>query len=86
MVIDPHTAVGLEASSKYLSENPNDIVVTLATAHPSKFSKSVNSILGFDPNLPFGYKNIFNLKENYQVIDNSYNLVKNFILQNANNI
>ena len=56
MVIDPHTAVGLEASSKYLNEMPNDIVVTLATAHPSKFSKSVNSILGFDPNLPFGYK------------------------------
>ena len=31
MVIDPHTAVGLEASGKYLDEYPNDIVVTLAT-------------------------------------------------------
>ena len=86
MVIDPHTAVGLEASGKYLDEYPNDIVVTLATAHPSKFSQSVNSILGFDPNLPFGYKNILNLKENYQVINKSYNLVKNYILKNATNI
>ena len=83
MVIDPHTAVGLEASGKYLDEYPNDIVVTLATAHPSKFSQSVNSILGFDPNLPFGYKNILNLKENYKVINKSYNLVKNYILKNA---
>ena len=64
----------------------SDIVVTLATAHPSKFSQSVNSILGFDPNLPFGYKNILNLKENYQVINKSYNLVKNYILKNATNI
>ncbi len=86
MVIDPHTAVGLEASGKYLDEYPNDIVVTLATAHPSKFSKSVNSILGFDPNFPSGYKDILNLKENYQVIDKSYDLIKNFILKNANNI
>ena len=86
MVIDPHTAVGLEASSKYLDEYPNDIVITLATAHPSKFSKSVNSILGFDPNLPSGYKDILNLKENYKVIDKSYDLIKNFILKNANNI
>ncbi len=86
MVIDPHTAVGLEAAGRYLDEYPNDIVVTLATAHPSKFSKSVNSILGFDPNLPFGYKSILNLKENYQVLDKSYNLVKKFILKSATNI
>ena len=85
MVIDPHTAVGLEASGKYLDEYPNDIVITLATAHPSKFSESVNSILGFDPNLPAGYQNILNLAENYKVINNSYNLVKKFILKNKTN-
>ena len=86
MVIDPHTAVGLEASSKYLDKNPKHTVITLATAHPSKFSGSVNSILGFDPNLPSGYEDISKLKEKYEVIDNSYNLVKDFILKNATNI
>ncbi len=86
MVIDPHTAVGLEASIKYLNEMPNDIVVTLATAHPSKFSDSVNHILGFQPNLPNGYNNILNSEEKYEVINNSYNLVKEFILKNATNI
>ena len=86
MVIDPHTAVGLQASNEYLKEYPKDIVVTLSTAHPSKFSKSINSILGFQPDLPQGYKNIFNLEEKYKVIDNSYNLVKDFILKNATNI
>ena len=61
MVIDPHTAVGLEASGKYLDEYPNDIVVTLATAHPSKFSQSVNSILGLIQTYPLDTK-IFKLK------------------------
>ena len=81
IVIDPHTAVGLEASSKYLKEHQESVVVTLATAHPSKFSESVRQILGFDPELPSNFKNIFDLEEKYQVIDHSYSLVKNFILK-----
>ncbi len=80
-IIDPHTAVGLEASNKYLKEYREGIVVTLATAHPSKFSESVSSILGFEPKLPNGFKNILHLKEKYEVINNSYNSVKNYILK-----
>ena len=86
MVIDPHTAVGLHASDEYLEQHPKDIVVTLSTAHPFKFSNSVNSILGFQPDLPQGFENILKLEEKYEVINNSYNLVKDFILKNATNI
>ena len=86
MVIDPHTAVGLQASDEYLEQYPKDIVVTLSTAHPSKFSNSVNTILGFQPDLPQGFENILKLEEKYEVINNSYNLVKDFILKNATNI
>ena len=81
LVIDPHTAVGLEASSQYLKKQQEGIVVTLATAHPSKFSGSVRKILGFDPQLPSDYKNIFDLEEKFQVIDHSYSSVKNYILK-----
>ena len=84
IVIDPHTAVGLEASNIYLDQHPNDIVVTLSTAHPSKFSESVNAILGFKPSLPDGYEDVFNIEEKYHVFDKSYNLIKDFILRNAN--
>ena len=83
VTIDPHTAVGLEAANNYLHNSKEDFVVTLATAHPSKFSKSVKSILGFYPKPPLGYKSIFTLEEKYQVIDNSYDLVKNYILNNT---
>ena len=43
VVIDPHTAVGLEAANQYITENKESVVVTLATAHPAKFSDSVKS-------------------------------------------
>ena len=83
LVIDPHTAVGLEASQKYLLANNEDIVITLATAHPAKFSGAVRNSLGFNPDLPLGYADIFSLKEKYQVLDNSYKLIKNYVLNNA---
>jgi threonine synthase len=84
IVIDPHTAVGLKAASKYLDANNNDIVITLATAHPSKFTNSVSSILGFNPKLPNGYRDITNIDEDYIILENSYNLVKQYILENTN--
>ncbi len=83
LIVDPHTAVGLDAASSYLNDNRKDVVITLATAHPSKFSESVRSILGFEPNLPKDYEDISKLEENYKVIDNSYDLVRNYLLNNA---
>ena len=71
----------MEASSQYLKEQQKSIVITLATAHPSKFSASVRQILNFDPELPSNYKNIYDLEEKFQVIDHSYNSVKNYILK-----
>ncbi|KAG9116827.1 threonine synthase [Ceratobasidium sp. 392] len=45
-VADPHTAIGLYASSKFALQNPTGVVqVILATAHPAKFSSAVESAL-----------------------------------------
>ncbi|CAE6371254.1 unnamed protein product [Rhizoctonia solani] len=45
-VTDPHTAVGLCAASKFAAQNPQGVTqVTLATAHPAKFSEAVESAL-----------------------------------------
>ncbi|KAG8731622.1 threonine synthase [Ceratobasidium sp. 428] len=45
-VADPHTAVGLHASSKFAPQNPTGTIqVVLATAHPAKFSSAVESAL-----------------------------------------
>jgi len=83
VVIDPHTAVGLEAATQYITKNKESVVVTLATAHPAKFSDSVKSILGFSPKLPITYNDIFSLKEKYVVFNNCYQDIYNYILDNS---
>jgi len=75
--------VGLEAANQYIIDNKEDIVVTLATAHPAKFSESVKSVLGFNVKLPNTYNNIFSLKEKYEVFNNSYQDISNYILDNS---
>ncbi|MFO0416226.1 MAG: threonine synthase [Pseudomonadota bacterium] len=52
--LDPHTAVGVTALTRYLSDNPtiNTPAVVAATAHPAKFSETVEAILGHPPELP----------------------------------
>ena len=48
--IDPHTAVGYLASRRHLGEGSH--IVTLATAHPAKFSEIVEKATGVSPVLP----------------------------------
>ena len=83
IILDPHTAVGFFASTEYLKKNRNDISITLATAHPAKFSESVKHAINIDPKLPLRYKNIFKLKERFKLIDNDYSKIKHYIFNNA---
>ena len=83
IIVAPHTAVGLEAPRKFIKKNKNDIVITLATAHASKFSKAVSTVLGFNPDFPQNYKNIFKLNEKFIILENSYEQIKNYIVKNT---
>ena len=85
IILDPHTAIGYAASSDYLKCNKESIAVTLATAHPIKFSNAVQNAIGKEPSLPAKYKNIFELDEKYEVLENDYEIVKDFILKNTLN-
>ncbi|RPH09030.1 MAG: threonine synthase [Alphaproteobacteria bacterium TMED194] len=83
IILDPHTAVGFAASLDYLEKNNKEhTVVSLATAHPAKFSNAVLKAIGKKPMLPKKYENIFELEERCEVLDNNYKLVKDFILKN----
>jgi threonine synthase len=84
IILDPHTAVGFAASLDYLGENNKEhTVVSLATAHPAKFSNAVLKAIGKKPILPKKYENIFELEERCEILDNNYKLVKDFILKNT---
>jgi threonine synthase len=45
-VLDPHTAVGVNAATRLIDENGADgYTVSLSTAHPCKFANAVNDAL-----------------------------------------
>jgi threonine synthase len=51
-VVDPHTAVGVFAAERALVEHSIPRVITLATAHPSKFADVVERATGTRPAPP----------------------------------
>ena len=78
IIIDPHTAVGYGVLNKISCEGIN---VVLATAHPCKFPETINKAIGLKPNLPNELDYIISAKENYDIIPNNLDKVKNYILE-----
>jgi len=77
ILIDPHTAIGIGAAQKkLLKEN----TITLATAHPAKFSDVVMESTGVKPNLPESLKNILVAEEKYEKLPKDLKKVQSFIL------
>ena len=80
IIIDPHTAVGLAAARRHMSNE--NTYITLSTAHPSKFKDTVTAITKDETYIPNKVKNLFNLDEKLVILRNDKNLVKDFILEN----
>lgn len=76
-IIDPHSAIGLMAAEKYREKNIP--MVVLATAHPAKFPKPINEVVGIFPELPVFLKDLMNKKEEYSVIENNIQDVIDYI-------
>ncbi len=77
ITICPHTAVGTFVSRKFL--NKNKVMITLATAHPSKFIDSVKIALGKDIEQPQAMKELYSKKESVIDAPNEVNFFKNFL-------
>ena len=77
IIIDPHTAVGYKVGKKKLTHE--DKRVYLATAHYSKFIKTVSDALNCSINYPKKLENIVKKKENYHLIDNDINELQKYI-------
>ena len=75
IVLDPHTAIGVGAARKL---SLNDCVV-LSTAHPCKFPDATNSAINKHEELPEELQHVLNKKENFQILKNNTEEVKNFI-------
>jgi len=75
IILDPHTAVGVGAANKL---SFNDCVV-LSTAHPCKFPEATNNAINKNEKLPEELQHVLDKNENFQVLKNNTEEVKNFI-------
>ncbi len=67
-LLDPHTAIGLEAA-KQTQRNKDVPMVCLATAHPVKFPEAVTaSGCGAEPQLPLSMQDLFEREERCDVL------------------
>ena len=85
IIVDPHTAIGLGAIKKIASENKDSEInkfntISLATAHPAKFPEATRFAYG-EVDLPEEFKHVMTEKENFNIMDNNIEVVKNYILK-----
>lgn len=80
LLLDPHTAVGVKAARNCRNNGNSDVpIVTLATAHPAKFSEAITAA-GLDtPALPPHLKDLNDREERYTVVKNELAEVTKFI-------
>ncbi len=69
-IVDPHTAVGLEAAQRY-RESTGDLspMAVMATAHPAKFPETIERALGASPDMPPRLQRYWQMDTSVQVID-----------------
>ena len=77
ILIDPHTAVGVMGAEKLNLKN----VACLACAHPVKFQETVRQSLQQDIQYDKNFK--FDQNEKFNVLDNNYLLLKEYIQNHA---
>ena len=76
LVLDPHSAIGYGAFNKVKISGNN---IVLATAHPCKFPDAIKNAINLKAELPKELMYILSEKENYDIIDNNVDKVKQHI-------
>jgi threonine synthase len=77
-LLDPHTAVGVKAALDQLS--PDSARVCLATAHPAKFSETVEQALGFQVPAPESVKELYGKPTRCEIMDADLDKVREFLV------
>ncbi len=83
-LLDPHTAVAVFSGEKALKNkliSKDTPLITLGCAHPAKFPDTILKSLNFKPKNPIKLEKIVKSKENFEVIDNDLEVIKNYILK-----
>jgi threonine synthase len=87
ILLEPHGAIAWYGTKEYCRLNKSKIskkqlCISFETAHPAKFSDEVQKILNSKPVLPTSLTGIEERTESFVSLENSYNLLKEFLLKN----
>jgi threonine synthase len=78
LLLDPHTAIGVEAARMCMREAEIPMV-TLATAHPAKFTDAIHKAGLESPALPAHLADLLERPEKYTVLENDLDVIKGFM-------
>jgi threonine synthase len=82
-ILDPHTAVGVNAAL-FLQTRSDDIpIICLATAHPAKFGEAVARAIGRPPDLPPPLAGLQDKQRRCEIMDANVMKVRQYITQHA---
>ncbi len=78
-VLDPHSAIGVNAARRALARDKATPMIALATAHPAKFPDAVARSTGRRPALPAHLKDLMERKERFDILPNDLGAVRNYV-------
>ncbi len=85
LLLEPHGSVGWAGLQDYLlhaDEDPDQLCISLETAHPAKFPEKIREILAFDPVLPASLEGLEEKEESYEHLPTGYGEFKKYLKKN----
>jgi len=87
LLLEPHGAVGWAGLQHYIKENkikdsPDQLYISLETAHPAKFPEKIRKLLLFDPAIPPSLEGIEDKEESYDKMPDDYAAFKTYLTDN----
>jgi threonine synthase len=85
LLLEPHGSVGWAGLQDYLlhaDEDPDQLCISLETAHPAKFPEKIREILAFDPELPASLEGLEEKEESYEHLPTGYGEFKKYLKKN----
>jgi threonine synthase len=89
LLLEPHGSVGWAGLEEYCLKNPDNcgpeqLCISLETAHPAKFPQEIQKLLDFDPSLPPSLEGLEDKEESFDHLDNDYEDFKKYLTENYN--
>ncbi|MDP8209285.1 MAG: threonine synthase [Candidatus Stygibacter australis] len=86
LLLEPHGAVGWSGLEYFLETHPDynkpeQLCVSLETAHPAKFPQQIEEILKFDPELPPSLEGLEEKEESFDLLKNEYDAFKEYLIR-----